>query len=164
MIRTGEAGEEIPCKLTLRGATNSHGGASLVLEDLEISSMAESPGSIDTASLPPTGTPMSERIIPLARLARVRCLTRTGNDLFDFAILAVRTSRGVAGNACRSGGRMRGGEEDADFIGGGVERQGGSQGSREPLILRQEVEPFGRLRAASDDQLCALVLGIASVK
>lgn len=130
--------------------------------------------------------------LPLANIVQVRCQTNKTNatkiinktkarrELFSFAFLAHSSTASRGGQheaqAClRQGGQRHihtkraleyylcggGKPEQLDESGEGV--QGDCHSSRRHLLRRWQVEPFGVLQAGSDEQLCAIVLGVASV-
>lgn len=217
VVRTGAAGEDIRCKLTLYAASNVHNarqsnnnfnnkhnktdGAVLALHDLspsrpllttEDEAKNATQGTSDGRNLSSEAQNSVPFYLPLAKISQVRCHTtkksnknenETRKKLFSFVLLAHSSSTASRGGeheaqAClRRGGlrhtfkhRAEGSSGLCD--GGRPERQDrsgkGIQGdyyyhSRGQLLRRDQVEPFGVLQAGSDEQLSAIVLGVASV-
>lgn len=130
--------------------------------------------------------------LPVANIVQVRCRTNKTNatkkrnenkvreELFSFVFRAHSSTASRGGHdeahAClRQGGQSHtyskralesclcggGRPERLDESGDGV--QGDCHNNHRRPLRRRQVEPFGVLQAGSDEQLCAIVLGVASV-
>lgn len=130
----------IRSKLTLEAASADGTGVALSLHDLDAPVTAGATGA-DVTNYSP-GAPAFGRL-PLALVTRIRCLAgSTDGESNRFVILTAGTT----------------------FDGARGEDEACSQETTGQPLVTAEEETFGILRATSDEDFCALVLGVASVK